>query len=109
LLGVIVGTSGNYQIVIKHLKSPSYLASLTAEVVLLLMICIRSMDDPSVVLSSLEGTSCLKTNMGFKIPSECFLYDQVWGCIFDVFNGLPVIDHKFYGDNIFSVSLTKMN
>jgi len=102
LLGVVVGLNRNYQIVIKHLKSPSDLASLTAEAVLLIMQCIKFLDDPSKILSSLKGTRCLKTNMGFKIPSECFLYDQTWGCILDVFNSLPVIDHKFYGDNIFS-------
>jgi sacsin len=39
--------------------------------------------------------------MGFKIPSECFLYDPVWGCILEVFDGFPVIDHKFYGETIF--------
>ncbi|GAU26213.1 hypothetical protein TSUD_354350 [Trifolium subterraneum] len=101
LLGVIVGLSGNYQIVIEHLKSPSNLASLTAEAVLLIIKCIRFLNDPSKLLSSLKGAKCLKTNMGFKIPSECFLYDQVWGCILDVFNGLPVIDHEFYGAKIF--------
>jgi sacsin len=40
--------------------------------------------------------------MGFKAPSECFLGDPVWGCILDVFDGLPVIDHKFYGKKILS-------
>jgi sacsin len=101
LLGVIVGLSGNYKTVIEHLKSLSNLAPLTAEAVLLIMHCIRFLNSPSKLLSSLKGTSCLKTNMGFKIPSECFLYDQVWGCILDVFNDLPVIDHKFYGMKIF--------
>ncbi|KAK2406056.1 ATP/DNA binding protein [Trifolium repens] len=101
LLGVIVGLSGNYQIVIEHLKSSSNLASLTAEAVLLIIKCIRFLNAPSKLLSSLKGASCLKTNMGFKIPSECFLYDKVWGCILHVFYGLPVIDHKFYGEKIF--------
>ncbi|KAL5062996.1 hypothetical protein RYX36_024733 [Vicia faba] len=102
LLGVIVGLSGNYVTVIKHLKSPAYLASLTAEAVLLTMHCMRILNDTSKLSTSLKGTSCLKTNMGFKKPSECFLYDPVWGCIFNVFSGLPVIDHKFYGEKIFS-------
>jgi sacsin len=39
--------------------------------------------------------------MGFKTPSECFLYDPVWGCILEVFDDLPVIDHEFYGEKIF--------
>ncbi|KAI5423056.1 hypothetical protein KIW84_046167, partial [Lathyrus oleraceus] len=102
LLGVIVGLSGNYETVIKHLKSPSNLASLTAEALLLTTHCMRLLNDSSKLSTSLKGTSCLKTNMGFKKPSECFLYDQVWGCILDVFSSLPVIDHKFYGEKIFS-------
>ncbi|KAK2406054.1 ATP/DNA binding protein [Trifolium repens] len=101
LLGVIVGLSGNYQIVIEHLKSTTTLASLTAEAVLLIMQCIRFLNAPSKLLTSLKGASCFKTNMGFKIPSECFLYDPVWGCILEVFDGFPVIDHKFYGETIF--------
>ncbi|CAJ2664762.1 unnamed protein product [Trifolium pratense] len=102
LLGVIINLHGNYQVVIQHLKSQSNLASLTAEAVYLIMECIKCSNVPIGVLNSIKGVSCLKTNMGFKIPSECFLYDQVWGCILYVFNDLPVIDHKFYGEKIFS-------
>ncbi|KAK2352749.1 ATP/DNA binding protein [Trifolium repens] len=102
LLGVIVDLSENYQVVIENLKSPSNLASLTAEAVLLILECIRHLNSPIELLNSLKGTSCLKTNIGFKTPSECFLSDPVWGCILEVFNGLPVIDHKFYGEKIFT-------
>ncbi|AET01325.1 ATP/DNA-binding protein [Medicago truncatula] len=102
LLGVIVDLTGNYQVVIEHLKSPSNLASLTAEAVLLIMECIRHLNAPDKLLNSLSGTGCLKTNTGFKTPAECFLYDPVWGCILEVFIDLPVIDHNFYGAKIFS-------
>ncbi|TKY68750.1 hypothetical protein E2542_SST05010 [Spatholobus suberectus] len=102
LLRVIVGFSGNYKVVIDHLKSPSNLANLTAKAVLLIMECIKYSSSSSKLINSLMGTSCLKTNMGFKTPGECFLYDPVWGCILEVFNGLPVIDHKFYGNKIFT-------
>ena len=102
LLGVIVDFNGNYQVVTEHLKLPSNLASLTAEAILLIMECIKHSNVPIEVLNLLGGTSFLKTNVGFKTPSECFLYDPVWGCILEVFNGLPVIDHKFYGEKIFS-------
>jgi len=40
--------------------------------------------------------------MGFKFPGDCFLSDPVWGCILEVFGGLPVIDKKFYEERIFS-------
>ncbi|CAJ2664742.1 unnamed protein product [Trifolium pratense] len=101
LLGVIVDLSENYQVVIENLKPPSNLASLTAEAVLLIMECIRHSNAPIELLNLLKGTNCLKTNIGFKTPGECFLSDPVWGCILEVFNGLPVIDHKFYGEKIF--------
>ena len=99
---MIVDLNGNHQVVTEHLKLPSNLASLTAKAVLLIMECIKYPNVPAEVLNSLKGTSFLKTNMGFKTPSECFLYDPVWGCILEVFNGLPVINHKFYGEKIFS-------
>jgi sacsin len=102
LLGVIVDLSENYQVVIENLKSPSNLASLTAEAVLLILECIRHLNAPIELLNSIKRTTCLKTNIGFKTPSECFLSDPVWGCILEVFNGLPVIDHKFYGEKIFT-------
>jgi len=101
LLGVVVGLSGNYQVVTRHLKSPLNSASLTAEAIILIMKCIKYSDVPIDVLNLIEGASCLKTNMGFKAPSECFLYDPVWGCILEVFDDLPVIDHKYYGEEIF--------
>ncbi|KAE9607316.1 hypothetical protein Lal_00026672 [Lupinus albus] len=102
LLGVIVGFSGNYQVVIDHLKSPSNLVSLTAEALLLILECIQFSRTSSKLINSLSGTNCFKTNMGLKTPGECFLYDPIWGCILEVFNGLPVIDHKFYGEKIFT-------
>jgi len=103
LLGVIVGFDKNYQVVIDHLKSHSDLANLTAEAVLLLMKCVEfSRGCSSKLINSLKGARCLKTSMGFKTPGECFLRDPLWGCILEVFNGLPIIDHQFYGEKIFS-------
>ncbi|CAK8560112.1 unnamed protein product [Lathyrus sativus] len=102
LLGVIVGLSGNHEIIIEHLKSPANLAYLSAEAVLLTMHCMRLLNDQSILTTSLKGTRCLKTNMGFQIPTECYLYDKVWGSILEIFSGLPVIDNKFYGEKILS-------
>jgi sacsin len=99
---VIVDLRGNHQVVTQHLKSPSNLVSLTEEAVFLIMECIKCSNVPTEVLNSINGVSFLKTNMGFKAPSECFLYDPFWGCILVVFDGLPVIDHKFYGMKILS-------
>ncbi|XP_061338867.1 uncharacterized protein LOC133285633 [Gastrolobium bilobum] len=102
LLGVIVEFNGSYQLVIDHLKSPLYSKSLTAEAVVLILECIRFVDVPDKLVNALKGSNCLKTNIGFKTPGDCFLLDPVWGCILDVFNDFPVIDHEFYGDKIFT-------
>ncbi|KAE9597291.1 putative histidine kinase-like ATPase domain-containing protein [Lupinus albus] len=101
LLGVIVGFSGNYKVVIDNLKPSSTFVSLTAKAVILLLECIK-FSASSKLLTSLKGSSCFKTNIGFKTHGECFLFDPVWGCILEVFDGLPVLDHKFYGDSIFT-------
>ncbi|KAJ7945657.1 ATP/DNA-binding protein [Quillaja saponaria] len=100
LLGVIVGFSGSHQLVIDNLKSPSYLTSLTAEAILLILECLRHSEFSDKLVNALKGTKCLKTNMGFKAPGECYLFDPEWGCILQVFPGFPLIDHKFYGGNI---------
>ncbi|KOM58457.1 hypothetical protein LR48_Vigan11g149100 [Vigna angularis] len=102
LLGVVVGFDENYKVVIDHLKSSSDLANLTAEAVVLLMECIKFLRGSSKHINSLKGARCLKTIMGFKTPSECFLRDPLWDCILEVFDGLPIIDHQFYGEKIFS-------
>jgi len=96
LLGVIVGFSRNYQVVIDHLKLPSNFASLNAGTIMLLMECIKFSPSSDKLLNSIKTASCLKTNMGFKTPGDCFLSDAVWGCILEVFGGLPVIDKKLY-------------
>nr|KYP41499.1 hypothetical protein KK1_037116 [Cajanus cajan] len=102
LLGVIVGFSKNYNVVIDHLKSPSNFANLKADVVMLLLECIKFSSGSDKLLNSLKGSCCLKTNLGFKTPGECFLSDPVWGCILELFNCLAAIDHKFYGEKIFT-------
>ncbi|RDX63856.1 hypothetical protein CR513_57656, partial [Mucuna pruriens] len=101
LLGVIVGFSGNYEVVSAHIKSPSNFSNLKAEAFLFIMKCIKNGSDSSKFIDSLSGTSCLKTSMGFKTTGECFLRDPIWGCILEVFS-LPVIDNKFYGEEIFT-------
>ncbi|KAI4317520.1 hypothetical protein L6164_025382 [Bauhinia variegata] len=102
LLGVIIGFNQNYKLVADHLKSPSCLVSLTAEALLLILECISHLDDSGNLVNALKQTKCLKTNLGFHVPGECFLFDPVWGCILEVFNGFPLIDSKFYGAKIFS-------
>ncbi|KDP22565.1 hypothetical protein JCGZ_26396 [Jatropha curcas] len=100
LLGVIVGFNGNYKLVIDYLKSPLWSACLTSEALVLAMDCMRHCGPVDKLVSACKNTNCLKTNLGYKAPGECFLFDPEWGCLLEVFGGFPLIDHSFYGSRI---------
>ncbi|BBH03634.1 DNA-binding protein [Prunus dulcis] len=94
LLGVVVSISKSYQLIIDNLKSPSRLTSLPAEAVLLMLQCMQLSSSSEKLVRALKGTKCLKTTVGYKSPNECLLPQ--------VFSGLPLIDHNFYGKGIYS-------
>ncbi|KAK8703071.1 hypothetical protein V6N13_021401 [Hibiscus sabdariffa] len=100
LLGVIVGFSRCHQLVIENLKQSSHLNSLKADAFILSLDCMRCAKLSGRLVSTLRDAKCLKTNHGYKPPSECFLFDQEWGCLLQVFGGFPIIDHSYYGSNI---------
>ncbi|CBI15720.3 unnamed protein product, partial [Vitis vinifera] len=107
LLGVVVGFNKNYQLVTDHLKSQACSNHPTAEAILLIFECMRDCERNSrpadKLIQALKGNKCLKTNMGYKFPSECFLFNTEWGCLLKVFhNDFPLIDEDFYGTTIFS-------
>ncbi|KAM2075719.1 hypothetical protein ACFX1T_038557 [Malus domestica] len=102
LLGVVVSFHTNYQLMIDHLKPPSCLASLTSDAILLLLAIMKISNSSDKIVEVLSGTRCLKTNNVYKFPHECLLLHEEWGCLLQVFSGLPLIDHNFYGDKIFS-------
>ncbi|CAI9283731.1 unnamed protein product [Lactuca saligna] len=87
LLGVGVKFNGNYQLVSDKLKSSYSLTSLSSEALLLILNC----------KLGLQFYGC---------PSECFLSnpESEWGCLLKVFGSFPVLDEKFYGRSIFSMS-----
>ncbi|RDY11518.1 hypothetical protein CR513_03807, partial [Mucuna pruriens] len=85
LLGVIVGFSGNYKVVIHHFKPASNLANLTTEAALLIMECIKYSSGSSKLINSLKGNKLLEDKHGFQNTS-----------------GLPEIDNKFYREKIFT-------
>ncbi|XP_022770791.1 uncharacterized protein LOC111314054 [Durio zibethinus] len=97
LLGVIVGFSGSYQLVTENLKSSSCLTSLKADAFLLLLECMRHAKSSKSLVTTLKDAKCLKTNFGYKSPSECFLFDHEWGCLLQVFSGFPIIEQAYYG------------
>ncbi|XP_055961134.1 uncharacterized protein LOC126673391 [Mercurialis annua] len=101
LLGVIVGLQGNYKLIVDYLKSPSAFNFLTAEALYLVLNCMKLHSDSACkIVNACKGTQCLKTNLGYKSPSDCFLLDPEWGHLLEVFGGSNVIDQNFYGRNI---------
>ncbi|XP_024171403.1 uncharacterized protein LOC112177337 [Rosa chinensis] len=101
LLGVIISFNRSYQLIIDNLKPPSCITSWTPEVVTLMLNCMALSKSSDKLVNALKGVKCLKTIIGYKCPGECLLFHHEWGCILQVVNGLPVIDHEFYGSNIF--------
>ncbi|KAJ9676552.1 hypothetical protein PVL29_021860 [Vitis rotundifolia] len=107
LLGVVVGFNKNYQLVTDHFKSQACSNHPTAEAILLIFECMRDCERNSrsahKLIQALKGNKCLKTNMGYKFPSECFLFNTEWGCLLKVFQtDFPLIDEDFYGTTILS-------
>ena len=100
-LGVAIGSSDRYKLVVDNLKSPPS-SSLTAEAVLLILECMRRLGSSNKLVQALRGVKCFKTNLGYKPPGECFLFDPQWVCILQVFEGFALIDHDFHGSSIFS-------
>ncbi|KAF3970886.1 hypothetical protein CMV_005458 [Castanea mollissima] len=101
LLGVVIGFNDRYQLVVDNFKLPSS-SSLKPEAVLLILECMRSLGSSNKLVQALRGVKCFKTNLGYKPPGECFLFDPQWVCILQVFEGFALIDHDFYGSSIFS-------
>ncbi|KAL8118501.1 uncharacterized protein LOC141723799 [Apium graveolens] len=102
LIGVKVNFDNNYQFVGENLKSSAYLSSLSAEALHLMLNCLRHSRSTNKFVNALKDAKCIKTNVGFKTPSECYLPDPEWGCLLEVFSCFPLIDEKFYGSKIFS-------
>ncbi|XWS47769.1 hypothetical protein CRYUN_Cryun13aG0013500 [Craigia yunnanensis] len=100
LLGVTAGFSGSYQLVIENLKPSSCLTALKADAFLLLLECMRNAKSSESLVTTLKKAKCLKTNLGYKPPSVCFLFDHEWGCLLQVFSCFPIIEHAYYGSII---------
>ncbi|KAM0038802.1 putative histidine kinase/HSP90-like ATPase superfamily [Helianthus debilis subsp. tardiflorus] len=105
-LGVIVNFDEScYQLVSDNLKSSSSLTSLSSEAMLLLLRCIKKLRSSDKLVQAVKNKKCVKTNLGFRRPSECFLVtsEAKWGCLLHVFGSFPILDANFYGHSIFSM------
>lgn len=106
LLGVVVNFDQKcYQLVYDNLKSSSLSNSLSPEVVFLILNCIQTLASSDKLVQVVKNMKCLKTNLGYQRPSECFLlnHESDWGCLLQVFNSFPFLDESFYGKKIFSM------
>ncbi|KAI7747874.1 hypothetical protein M8C21_018549 [Ambrosia artemisiifolia] len=106
LLGVVVNFDEScYQLVSDNLKSSYSLASLSSEAMLLLLRCIERLRSSDKLVQAVKSIKCVKTNLGYRCPSECFLVTSEceWGCLLQVFGSFPIVDANFYGSSIFSM------
>ncbi|CAI9283732.1 unnamed protein product [Lactuca saligna] len=104
LLGVKVKFNDSYQLVLDYLK-PSYsLASLSSETLSLILNCIQNLRSSDKLVEAFKNNRCLKTNLGYRCPSDCFLMnpESEWGCLLEVFGSFPILDQQFYGRSICS-------
>ncbi|KAL9338160.1 hypothetical protein Peur_069929 [Populus x canadensis] len=102
LLGIVVGFNESYQLVVDCFKSPSCLSTLTKEAFLLVLDCMHHSTSAHKLINAVKSTKCLKTNLGYKCPGDCFLFHPEWGCLLKVFGGFPLVDSNFYGSSIIS-------
>ncbi|XP_068665867.1 uncharacterized protein [Aristolochia californica] len=98
LLGVVV--EFDRQIVAANFLRPASFTSLPAESILLILECIRDSKVSNQIESKMTDQKWVKTNHGYKLPSESFLFDYEWGGLLQVFDNVHLIDEKFYGDGI---------
>ncbi|KAK9080568.1 hypothetical protein SSX86_000326 [Deinandra increscens subsp. villosa] len=106
LLGVVVNfDESSYQLVLNNLKSSSLLTSLSSEAMLLMLRCIQKLELSAKMVQAIKNRKCLKTNLGYRCPSECFLANSKseWHCLLQVFGSFPILDENFYGSSIFSM------
>ncbi|KAI3820646.1 hypothetical protein L1987_08194 [Smallanthus sonchifolius] len=106
LLGVVVKFDEScYQLVSDNLKSSSLLTSLSSEAMLLMLRCIQKLQSSDKLVQAIKHQKCIKTNLGYRCPSECFLVtsESEWGCLLQVFGSFPIVDKNFYGSSIFSM------
>ncbi|XP_078181578.1 uncharacterized protein LOC144575354 [Carex rostrata] len=112
LMGVRVrlGDASNYyKLVGDNLKFTPNLS--TPEAFLLLLKCIQNVGLTGSYLEKLKQIKAIKTNLGFRLPTESVLPIRDWDCLFTVLDGIPVLDVQFYGEEVirsYSQELSKI-
>ncbi|XP_076939689.1 uncharacterized protein LOC143608563 [Bidens hawaiensis] len=121
LLGVVVTFDAScYQLVSDNLKSSYSLTSLSSEAMLLMLrcikkllykkktqnvLCIQKLNSTNKFVQAVKNTKCVKTNLGYRCPSECFFITSAteWGGLLQVFGSFPIVDVNFYGSTILTM------
>ncbi|CAM0909121.1 unnamed protein product [Alopecurus aequalis] len=98
LLGVLVECKDSYKLVIDNFKFSA--AAITPEATVLILKCIRYVNSCDAFVRKLKDLKWVKTNVGFCAPNESFLVDPGWECLLKVFDGVPLVDFRFYGSKI---------
>ncbi|KAI5010705.1 hypothetical protein ZWY2020_012842 [Hordeum vulgare] len=98
LLGVLVGFEDSYKLVIDNFKFSS--AAVTPEATVLILKCIRHVNSCEAFIRKLKDLKWVKTSVGFRAPNESFLADPRWESLINVFDGVPIVDFRFYGSKI---------
>lgn len=100
LLGVITDVGEIYNLIAENVNFPAYHPPLTGGSGLLILQCIRySASRADDMIKWISDKAWLKTNSGFKRPSETILPDSRWGSLRSALN-VPSINESFYGNKI---------
>ncbi|XP_059640868.1 uncharacterized protein LOC132283016 [Cornus florida] len=105
-MGVVVDFKYGSKFVISGLYLPSNPSSITPVNAYSLLECIRNfLKEPNASLPDnfLKKASqkWLKTNVGYRSPDKCLLFDSSWSSLLQRDDG-PFIDEEFYGSKITS-------
>ncbi|XP_068308008.1 uncharacterized protein [Pyrus communis] len=100
LLGVACGLEEVQKSIAENMNLTSNLSSMTGSCGLLILKCIRCLGSGAAgLINRIKCQPWMKTNLGFKRPSETALPGSQWGSLFTALQ-VPAIDALYYGDAI---------
>ncbi|KAF4396679.1 hypothetical protein G4B88_028993 [Cannabis sativa] len=100
MLGVITDHAESLRLIAQKASFPPNLPSVTVDCGLLMLKCIKLSDTSATgLIERIKGKSWLKTNSGFKSPSETAYPNSVWGSLVRALH-IPTIDELYYGDEL---------
>lgn len=98
LLGVHVAFKQNYQLLVDNFSLIR--DQITPDVTILMLKCLRYAEIPQHFAKKLKELKWLKTCLGFRAPPGTFLVNDDWKCLLNIVDDVPLLDLKFYGDEI---------